>query len=329
MNPAPMTMTRHDSTVGDCALQGDESSSVRSVKSPSRCPSPSVPGRRLGVGPRGQHDCVRPKDGAVIDLDLTSFDVQPHGAMAQDLVHPQFAAPSSCRPGRPSPAATSRPGPVWKVAAGRKGRCNSSPTSVMVPWKPSARSVSTARQPASDAPTTTTVPSTGSPSVVIRPRTWRSTPRASGDGTRSSSCGSRPCSAKGRREYRWPGKRTASSGTRARRLLMESYMASGSDPGRSVRPQPSRKRVSPATRRPSTKKHWLPGVCPGVWISSTSTEPTWTTSPLSWPTRCDALTPVVRSTQGTSSFCRWIGTWTDSKSVLMPSRPHPAISPPT
>ena len=36
-------------------------------------------------------------------------------------------------------------------------------------------------------------------------------------------------------------------------------MSSGLDPGRSVRPQPSRKRVSPATSLPSTRKHWLPG----------------------------------------------------------------------
>ena len=41
-------------------------------------------------------------------------------------------------------------------------------------------------------------------------------------------------------------------------------------PGRSVRPQPSRNKVSPLTRRPPTWKHWLPGVCPGVWISVTS-----------------------------------------------------------
>ena len=61
---------------------------------------------------------------------------------------------------------------------------------------------------------------------------------------------------------------------------MDSYMASGSEPGKSVRPQPSRKSVSPATRRPSTRKHWLPGVCPGVWIISTATCPTCTTSPL-------------------------------------------------
>ena len=29
--------------------------------------------------------------------------------------------------------------------------------------------------------------------------------------------------------------------------------------------------MSPATSRPSTRKHWLPGVWPGVWISSTRT----------------------------------------------------------
>ena len=41
----------------------------------------------------------------------------------------------------------------------------------------------------------------------------------------------------------------------------------GVGPGRSVRPHPSRKSVSPATRRPSTRKHWCPGVWPGVCSS--------------------------------------------------------------
>ena len=42
--------------------------------------------------------------------------------------------------------------------------------------------------------------------------------------------------------------------------------------------------VSPATSRPSTRKHWLPGVWPGVWTSSMATSPTVTTSPLAWAT---------------------------------------------
>ena len=46
--------------------------------------------------------------------------------------------------------------------------------------------------------------------------------------------------------------------------------------------------MSPATSRPSTRKHWLPGVWPGVWISSTSTWPTCSTSPLWWATRSAA-----------------------------------------
>src|SRR4026209_2076800 len=54
-----------------------------------------------------------------------------------------------------------------------------------------------------------------------------------------------------------------SSGNDARRWRL-SYISAGSPPGRSVRPQPSRKSVSPATRRPSTRKHWLPRVRPGA-----------------------------------------------------------------
>ena len=34
--------------------------------------------------------------------------------------------------------------------------------------------------------------------------------------------------------------------------------------------------MSPATSRPSTKKHCEPGVCPGVWISVIGTAPTVT-----------------------------------------------------
>ena len=51
-------------------------------------------------------------------------------------------------------------------------------------------------------------------------------------------------------------------------------MSSTLPPGKSVRPQPSRNSVSPATSRPSSRKHWLPGVWPGVCSSSISTSPT-------------------------------------------------------
>ena len=103
-------------------------------------------------------------------------------------------------------------------------------------------------------------------------------------------------------EYRWPGNRMASSGTSASFWVRLSYSAAGSPPGRSVRPQPSRNSVSPATRRPSTRKHWLPGVWPGVWISSIGISPTITVSP---PSCCDEIgrrrTPVTRCTHGASS----------------------------
>lgn len=77
-------------------------------------------------------------------------------------------------------------------------------------------------------------------------------------------------------------------------------MSSGLLPGRSVRPHPSRNKVSPDTKHPPTWKHCEPGVCPGVWTRSISTSPTRTMSPARWLTRSVALTPVVRITQGTS-----------------------------
>src|SRR5215813_10202530 len=68
-------------------------------------------------------------------------------------------------------------------------------------------------------------------------------------------------------------------------------MASESLPGKSVRPQPSRNNVSPETSRPSTRKHWMPGVWPGVCTSSMRTSPTVTTSPGS----CTARSPTPSS----------------------------------
>lgn len=43
--------------------------------------------------------------------------------------------------------------------------------------------------------------------------------------------------------------------------------------------------MSPDTRQPSTKKHWLPGVWPGVWINVMGISPTITVSPLVWVVR--------------------------------------------
>ncbi len=76
-----------------------------------------------------------------------------------------------------------------------------------------------------------------------------------------------PIGAFGSAEYMWPGYSTVSSGTTASFWVRLSYSASGSPPGRSVRPQLSRNSVSPLTSLPSTKKHCEPGVCPGVWMS--------------------------------------------------------------
>ena len=100
----------------------------------------------------------------------------------------------------------------------------------------------------------------------------------------------------------------ASSGTRASRVWIDSYMASGSEPGKSVRPQPSRKRVSPATSRPSTRKHWLPGVWPGVWMSSTvdAADPHDVAAVVRRPGRRRRRRSCARPT-GTSSAWTWIG----------------------
>ena len=103
------------------------------------------------------------------------------------------------------------------------------------------------------------------------------------------------------------GTRSVSSGRAARRCRL-SYICSGSLPGRSVRPQPSRNSVSPETSRPSTRKHWLPGVWPGVWTSSIvdaadGDRVARRRGRRARSRRC----PVVRATHGASSRCTWTG----------------------
>ena len=49
--------------------------------------------------------------------------------------------------------------------------------------------------------------------------------------------------------------------------------------------------MSPDTSRPSTRKHWLPGVWPGCAAARPRPSPTVTTSPLSWATRLAVLDP--------------------------------------
>ena len=61
--------------------------------------------------------------------------------------------------------------------------------------------------------------------------------------------------------------------------------------------------MSPATSRPSTKKHCEPGVCPGVWMSVIGTAPTVTVSPDEWSTRSESDAPVTRFTPCASSAC--------------------------
>ena len=78
---------------------------------------------------------------------------------------------------------------------------------------------------------------------------------------------SRPWSRGARRSRGGRGRARSSRARFDSRCVRLSYIASGSEPGRSVRPHPSRNSVSPATSLSSTTKHWLPGVWPGVCIS--------------------------------------------------------------
>ena len=98
-----------------------------------------------------------------------------------------------------------------------------------------------------------------------------------------------------------------SSGSAARRWRLSNIRASGSPPGKSVRPHPSRNSVSPVSTLPSTRKHWLPGVWPGVCSSVTSSHPPPPCRPIRAPS---ARTPTGRScasTHGTSARWTWIG----------------------
>ena len=96
-------------------------------------------------------------------------------------------------------------------------------------------------------------------------RTWSSTARGSRGGTRSCGPGCAPWWPRARASRGGPGRARCRRAPGPAGCISDSYMAAGSLPGKSVRPQPSRKRVSPAISLPSTRKHWLPGVWPGVW----------------------------------------------------------------
>ena len=90
-------------------------------------------------------------------------------------------------------------------------------------------------------------------------------------GTGSSAAPS-PC-PRARRRTRAPGRGSRPPGIVESRCVSVRYISSGSPPGRSTRPQPCRKSVSPDTNAPFTRKHCEPGVCPGVCRSSTSIDP--------------------------------------------------------
>ena len=76
-------------------------------------------------------------------------------------------------------------------------------------------------------------------------------------------------------------------------------------------------------------KHWLPGVWPGVWISSMGMSPTMTTSPLEWLTRSPPVRPVDFCTSSDSSACTWTGTEASSSSSRTPTTSKPIMEPPT
>lgn len=80
----------------------------------------------------------------------------------------------------------------------------------------------------------------------------------------------------------WPGMTIVSSSRVKSRSRIERRIFSESPPHRSVRPIPSWKSVSPEKRtfpRTGTVRHTLPGVWPGVWITSASCRPNWTLPP--------------------------------------------------
>ena len=81
------------------------------------------------------------------------------------------------------------------------------------------------------------------------------------------------------------------------------YICSVSDPGRSTRPQPSMKSVSPETRVFLIRKHCDPGVCPGVCRNSISIGPTSSVSPESTLTMSDSEMLVTLRTPSASSRC--------------------------
>ena len=80
-------------------------------------------------------------------------------------------------------------------------------------------------------------------------------------------------------------------------------MSSAFDPGRSTRPQPLMNSVSPDTSVLRIRKHWEPGVWPGVCRNSISMSPTFRVSPDSTLTRSESDSPVTFLTPSASSLC--------------------------
>ena len=91
MKPAPMTTTRGASIAVTAARKAKESSSVRSVKSPSRWLKLSVPGSWRGAAPVVTTMASPCEDLAVVELDPATVHVEPDGTAAEHLVHPVLA----------------------------------------------------------------------------------------------------------------------------------------------------------------------------------------------------------------------------------------------
>ena len=104
-------------------------------------------------------------------------------------------------------------------------------------------------------------------------------------------------------------------------------------PGRSTRPQLPRKSVSPETScegcpASSTRKHWEPGVCPGVCRRRTRMPPSSMMSPPSCSRNSLRGIPDTFATPSASSFWTWIGPGLRSMNRSSPSISIPKILPP-
>ena len=115
-------------------------------------------GSRRGVAPVAMHEpverrCARRRAARRRASPTSSATARAAEPPVERRGRRRLACAARCRSGSPVAAR----GTPSRAAAGRTGRCGSAPIATMRPSKPSRRSVSAARSPASDMPTTTTV----------------------------------------------------------------------------------------------------------------------------------------------------------------------------